>query len=107
MNNPVIFTNAATNPAVVPTPKLSVNAGAFTPNTKARPFVPTTKAAPAPVVEAPKPYVAPVPVVPKDVTKDKFERWTHTERETNDFKGIIKTLTGRKLSEPISMDLFK
>ena len=41
MNNPVIFTNAATNPAVVPAPKLSVNAGAFTPNTKAKPFIPT------------------------------------------------------------------
>jgi len=38
---------------------------------------------------------------------DKFTRWTHTERETNDFKEIVKKLATRKFDEPISMDIFK
>jgi hypothetical protein len=78
---------------------LSIGASTFTPN--AKPFTP---AAAKPVVVA-KPREPTPP--PRDVTVDQFTKWTHTERETNDFKDIIKTLGTRKESEPISMAIFK
>jgi len=72
---------------------MNVTAGHFTPN--AKPFTPMTSKvpaqasapAPAPVVEPVKPRDPTPP--PRDVTVDQFARWTHTERETNDFKTII------------------
>lgn len=85
-------------PAQSTMPKLSVGASSFTPN--AKPFMPR-----APVAEPPKPREPTPP--PRDAVVEQFKRWTHTERETNDFKEIVKKLATRKESEPISMDIFK
>jgi hypothetical protein len=85
-------------PAQSTMPKLSVDASSFTPN--AKPFMPR-----APVAEPPKPREPTPP--PRDAVVEQFKRWTHTERETNDFKEIVKKLATRKESEPISMDIFK
>jgi hypothetical protein len=38
---------------------------------------------------------------------EQFKKWGHSERETNDFKDIIKNLGKRKATEPISMNIFK
>lgn len=76
---------------------MNITASHFTPN--AKPFTPMTSKVPA-QASAPAPAPTPAPVVepvkprdptppPRDVTVDQFARWTHTERETNDFKGII------------------
>jgi len=82
---------------------MTIGASSFTPG--AKPFTPSAKPVPAPVVEPVKPREPTPP--PRDVTVDQFTKWTHTERETNDFKEIISTLKARKESEPISMDIFK
>ena len=77
---------------------MSIGASTFTPNSK--PFMPSAK-----IAEPVKPREPTPP--PRDVIVDKFTKWTHSERETNDFKEIIKSLGSRKESEPISMDIFK
>jgi hypothetical protein len=79
-------------------PKMNVGSSSFTPN--AKPFTPAAFKAPEPV----KPRE---PSPPKDIIADKFKKWNHSERETNDFKDIIKKLAERKEGEPISMAIFK
>ena len=76
---------------------MNANVSAFTPN--AKPFTPGG------FKPAEKPREPTPP--PRDVVVDKFTKWTHTERETNDFKDIVIKLKDRKPSDPISMDIFK
>tara|TARA_B110000285_G_C15133671_1_gene625380 strand:+ start:1284 stop:1538 length:255 start_codon:yes stop_codon:yes gene_type:complete len=82
------------------TPAMKLTASAFTPN--AKPFTPGGMGKPAPAAKPREPTPP-----PKDMIVDKFTKWTHTERETNDFKEIVKKLATRKFDEPISMDIFK
>lgn len=72
----------------------------FTPN--AKPFTPGAYKAPVEVVKPREPTPP-----PRDVIADKFKSWNHSERETNDFKDIVKKLGDKKDSEPISMAIFK
>ena len=72
-------------PSFVPTKAgLNANVSSFTPN--AKPFTPGgfKQAEPAKPREPTPP--------PRDVVADKFTKWTHTERETNDFKDIVAKL---------------
>ena len=78
---------------------MSVVSSSFTPN--AKPFTPGGMKAP----EVAKPREPTPP--PRDVIVDQFLKWTHSERETNDFKDIIKLLAERKSTEPITLEVFK
>jgi len=79
---------------------MSIVSSSFTPN--AKPFTPGGFKAPVEVVKPREPTPP-----PRDVIVDQFAKWTHSERETNDFKDIIKKLAERKSSEPITLDVFK